>query len=548
MVFNSKPRSVRAVLVLFALCIVLPAVLAIGGMVIWNVSQVRNAQEAALLAVARTGSRSVDLKMTRLSTAAIAIATSDPVARRDWQGARSRFAEFELGRSTWLVVTDSSGSRLLNTALDVAPDKSHGLPRPDNVLTALRQGAPAISDLFVGTSTGRQVVAIDAAAPADPDEIVVSVVVDPASLLPAPSELKLPADSFATIVDRKKRVVARSRDHARWQGSSATPNLIAAMQSRPEGVISSRSLDGKPTVVAYSRSNFTGWTTIVVMPRARFLEPVWRNAAAFGFLSGLLLLLGIWLSRTFGRSLVKELHLLEEDAEHLGEGRVVKPRTSRIENVGRVQEALSEASLELNRRESRQALMINELNHRVKNTLATVQGLAAQTFREGNPGAPAKFDQRLVALAQAHDLLTRTAWESVDISAVIARCADAVEDSLVASGPPALLPPHAALALCMCVHELVTNSVKYGALSSDQGRVIVTWNCPAEGEIDLLWREEGGPPVTPPARSGFGSRLIDRLARTELGGEIERDYAPSGLIFRGRFKPAARERFRNSFD
>jgi len=405
-----------------------------------------------------------------------------------------------------------------------------------------------VSNLFTGTGTGRMVVAADYAVPDSPDQLVVSVIVDPAGLLPSRAELRLPEGSFATILDRSHRVVARSRNHSRWQGADATPALVETLAADVEGVVFSRSLDNESTVVAWTRSDTTGWTTLVVVPRSEVLKPVWRNGVVFSLVAMGLLLLGVGLSRGFGRVLIGELKALEADAERLGHGAIIKPRTHRLENIGQVQAALSSASSELQARASRQMLMINELNHRVKNTLASVQAIAVQTFRRADPDAPAKFDQRLVALAGAHDLLTQTSWEPVEFHSVVARCAEAAAGNLTASGQALMLPPAAALALCMCLHELVTNSLKHGSLSTVGGKVVVTWSLTPEGEIDFLWREEGGPPVTPPDHSGFGTRLIDRLARTELGGEIVRDYAATGLILRGRFAPPTTERWSNRFD
>ncbi|WP_245161525.1 sensor histidine kinase [Brevundimonas alba] len=544
---RDRPASLRTVLVLFALCIILPTTLAIGGMVAWNVMQVRRSHEAELLATARSASKAVDIKMVQLKTAADALATSEPVIAQNWGAARRRIERLGLPSDSWVAVSDQAGRRLLNTSPLAGPAPPPRLPRPAGVQAALRSGRAVISDLFVGASTGQQVVAIDRAVPGDPNQKVVSLIVAPRRLLPSADELALPAGAIITIVDRSQHVIARSSGHERFQGVSATPHMKAILNRRVEDVAASRSLDGRPTVVAYSRSDLTGWTTMVVVPEGTVLQPVLRNAGAFVLLAAILLLLGIGLSRIFGNVLIRELRALEEDAVRLGHGQKVERRPGRIENVETVQSALSEASAELRQRASRQELMINELNHRVKNTLATVQGIAVQTFRQADPDAPAKFDHRLVALAAAHDLLTKTSWEPVDIRSVAEGCLEASGGDLVFTGPSILLPPHAALALCMCLHELVTNSLKYGALSSPGGKVFMSWTLTDEGEIDFLWREQGGPPVRTPERRGFGSRLVDRLVKTELGGHVEREFAPEGLVITGRFVLPDSERWRNSF-
>ena len=183
----------------------------------------------------------------------------------------------------------------------------------------------------------------------------------------------------------------------------------------------------------------------------------------------------------------------------------------------------------------RQKLMIDELNHRVKNTLATVQSIAMQTARShGDPRTFAEgFQARLLALSHTHDLLTRSHWEGADLGDILQHETEAHGSSRVsANGPRVALAPAAALSLGMIFHELATNAAKYGALSSPDGRVLVDWSVADQTRprLELVWREIDGPPVVaPPDRKGFGSRLIERNVRHDLAGEIELDYASGGL-------------------
>ena len=182
----------------------------------------------------------------------------------------------------------------------------------------------------------------------------------------------------------------------------------------------------------------------------------------------------------------------------------------------------------------RQKLMIDELNHRVKNTLATVQSIAMQTARShGDPRTFAEgFQARLLALSHTHDLLTRSHWEGADLDAILQHETEAHGSARVSvNGPHVALPPAAALSLGMIFHELATNAAKYGALSGPDGRVLVDWSVADQTRprLELVWREIDGPPVTRPERRGFGSRLIERNVRHDLAGEVELDYADSGF-------------------
>ncbi len=181
----------------------------------------------------------------------------------------------------------------------------------------------------------------------------------------------------------------------------------------------------------------------------------------------------------------------------------------------------------------RQKLMIDELNHRVKNTLATVQSIAMQTARSHqDPSSFAEtFQARILALSHTHDLLTQSLWEGAELRAVIEHEIAAYGSSrLSLNGPKVALDPATAVSMGMIFHELATNAAKYGALSSGGGRVFVDWCLANEGSrLDLTWIEDGGPPTAPPRRRGFGSRLIERNVRHDLAGKVETFYTSSGF-------------------
>jgi PAS domain S-box-containing protein len=183
--------------------------------------------------------------------------------------------------------------------------------------------------------------------------------------------------------------------------------------------------------------------------------------------------------------------------------------------------------------EEQRTLLINELNHRVKNTLATVQSLAMQTLRqdEQNKEALALFNSRLAALSRAHDILTHENWKGAQLRQIIDQSVAPFRttDRIDVGGPDARVTPKQALALSIALHELGTNAMKYGALSNKAGRITLAWSVD-EGALHMSWREDGGPPVTPPTRSGFGTRLIERSLSNDLGGEARILYLPAGVV------------------
>ena len=207
---------------------------------------------------------------------------------------------------------------------------------------------------------------------------------------------------------------------------------------------------------------------------------------------------------------------------------------------GRIVKTLS-AALDIDERkraEERRILLIHELNHRVKNTLAAVQSIARQTLRSDRDPAEMTevFTARLVSLSAAHDVLTRENWEGAGLREIVqVAMTPFEEDRIVASGPDVRLGPRAALALGMALHELATNATKYGALSGEAGGVDLTWRARRDGKAAVLaleWRERGGPPVKSPKRRGFGSRLLTQGVRHDLNGAAELDFAPDGVVCR----------------
>lgn len=220
------------------------------------------------------------------------------------------------------------------------------------------------------------------------------------------------------------------------------------------------------------------------------------------------------------------------------------PRT--LANGTLVWDGLQIDITEHKRSEEHLRLLVNELNHRVKNTLATVQSLAVQSFHrrgfqhhEDVVEARTAFEARLFALARGHDVLTRENWEGASLCEVaneaIAPYRSTAGDArrFEIDGHNLRVPPSMALSLSMALHELCTNALKYGALSLPGGKVLLSWSIDEsvpEPRLKMAWEERGGPPVTPPTRTGFGSRLIQTGLARELNGTVRLIYEPTGVV------------------
>jgi len=235
-----------------------------------------------------------------------------------------------------------------------------------------------------------------------------------------------------------------------------------------------------------------------------------------------------------------------QDIEDIIEG-IASHAAIAIENA-RLHRAAKDEVARRARAEESKELLLNELQHRAKNTLGTVQAIASQTFRGALEEDRAAFNARLQALGRAHDLLSSHSWHRADIGDIVTRAVMPFREHRIdrfgISGGSAPLDTNSSLVLAMILHELGTNAVKYGALSNDSGKIAVTWTTRAAGGaapvatdadkpprqiLTLVWREVDGPAVTPPRRKGFGSTLIERALDGERGS-ARIDYAADGVV------------------
>ncbi|MBM3562551.1 MAG: PAS domain S-box protein [Alphaproteobacteria bacterium] len=188
---------------------------------------------------------------------------------------------------------------------------------------------------------------------------------------------------------------------------------------------------------------------------------------------------------------------------------------------------------EQERDRERLQLLIHELNHRVKNALAQVHSIAMHSLRELKPNAVELFENRLLALAAVHDVLTRENWTKADIGELVRMAiAPAGAENFDLSGPPVDVCPRIASALAMTLHELCANAALHGSLSAPGGRVAIDWSVDSGRRTPMLrltWREHGGPPIAPPSKKGFGMRLIEKTLASDAGAQVAVEFPAEGL-------------------
>ena len=311
------------------------------------------------------------------------------------------------------------------------------------------------------------------------------------------------------------------------------PFVVAAEKTRMAMVFTDAKTQRNPIIYAndaflsltgYGREEVLGQSFNFLMARGTDADALARIETAFA-------------GRSVGGS---EISYRRKDGSQFWSAVLISPVASESGEI--VQHFASFVDLTDHKQEQAQSrMLIDELNHRVKNTLATVQSIVWQALR--NTADPAAIreaiEPRIFALSRSHDLLTRENWEGAGLLDLIKAAlepfgvANGRSDHIVITGMNIRVRPQIALALGIAFHELATNAVKYGAFSDKTGSVLIAWTVeplPAGQRLRLRWQEQGGPPVMPPSRKGFGSRVIAHGLAHELGGVVSLDYRPDGVV------------------
>jgi len=474
----------------------LPLILFAGGLVYLNYVHDRDAAADRVLEAVRSIRLVLDREMQGITSGLQVLALSPALGRNDFEGFRTEVESFrsQYLPSMALSLAEPSGKQILNTGLPPGT----ALPMRANkeaLDRAVSTGRPAFSRVFTGAVTGRMLLAIDVPVLRG-DRVVYSLAATvPMENFQTIIQQQQPNDLWTiAIFDQAGVNFARVPNPEKTIGRMASPTLLTALFKSDEAKLITISLENVELITAFTRSSLSGWTIAAGIPTTSVTGPLWRTLAITAAIGLGLLAIGVGFALQMA-SRVARAEILHE-------------------------------------------LLINELNHRVKNTLSTVQALASQTFRQApNPAeAAAKFEARLTALGRAHNVLSEEKWESADVREIVEGVLESftIKDSerVHATGPEVRLAPRCALMLSMVLHELATNATKYGALSNSEGRIRIEWE-----KIDadkpglrLIWQEAGGPEVRPSNRRGFGSRLIEQSFAAQLGGHATIEFNPPGVV------------------
>jgi two-component sensor histidine kinase len=463
-----------------------------------------------------------------------------------------------------IVLLGEDGQQLMHTGL---PPGAPLLERREieNRERVLATGQPAVSDLYFGVVARRPVISIDVPVRRRDGRLDRVLGFNPRANAFSDLIARQLQNSgwIISVTDRAGVRIAWLPSHGRHIGDQVNTAFRNLAAEHPAATYETTSPEGVPLIAAFSRIEAHGWAVAVGMPLTELTGPAWHRAMSSLAVGVGLLLGGLGLAQLVARGIIDPITALRRLATAADEGIPAPISTGLAETDDVARALLAEARrrraalASLLDSERRLRLVVAELNHRAKNALATVQALAQQTAR-GEAGSDpalftAVFNARLQSLARAHDLLAAFSWEAAALEAVVqaglapwlatgAESTDAppqpgerprIDINCGNGAPPAMASPGQAQALVLALHELATNAVKHGALSMPTGQVQVTCRQAEDGVGSVIeWRESGGPPVPgPPARGGFGTRLLTRALAHDLGpgGSVALEFLPSGV-------------------
>jgi two-component sensor histidine kinase len=518
---------IRAHLLLLSLAVLAP-VLAVAGLIAQRYAQdALRTIEATALDNAYDFQRELDRRVDMTAAAVESLAASSAIRREDWTAFREEAGLIAAVRQGTVSLRDAQGKLLVQVpklpvssstvdAEDAAAERARSVARTGSVSASGLVPGPTKADV------------IEVSAPVKTEGRVTHVVsldLDPSLLLTA---MPNPGPSWLlAATDQDFRIIVRSRDNAKFQGEKASPSFTTRVTG-PSGTLQSRTLDGEDVFTAYQRSPLSGWLAIASVPRSALSEPV----RALWWTIGGLALIGLAASGIaallYARYLARELKALSGDAAAVAGEVAIRHGTSSVREVAEVHKAIAEAADRLARGRKQQDVLVAELNHRVKNTLAIIQTLIGRTIATEPAPEQARtaLQGRVAALAAAHDTLSDSNWHDPLLGDLLKRLTLGRERQITLEGPAVVLRPRTVVAIAQAVHELVAASLTRGALQ--QGKpVSLTWTAAPE-LVRISWRDAPGEAMPLLAPGSFAATIVNLCIERQLGGRTAVLQEPSG--------------------
>lgn len=462
------------------------------------------------------------------------LATTPALAENDFATVYRQSAAALKSRGLFAFLRDGSGQQLFNTRL------SYGSPLPisSDDLPVFTTNSSYVSDIVFGDVAKKKVIGISVPVLRGKNvRYVLTLSLEPDRMKELLDRQKLPPEWHGTIADRKGVVIARTHSHSMFVGKPMSEATRLDREKYAQGT----DLEGRSVIWGRAPSRVAEWTVYVSVP-AILVDAAAREALlSYMMIVAAFVCVGLAGAVGVAHVITRPLNLVEGAARALGEGRKVEFTPTLVTEANAIGNALVEAAQLREQAEQQILLLMREVNHRSKNMLAVVQAIARQMPSSDPKQFVRQFSDRIVGLAASQDLLIESNWQGVRVSDLV-RSQVSLFRELIGTriqifGPPVRLQPPAAQAIGMALHELATNASKYGALSDGNGKVAVSWGLEGKGEgreFVLEWVEQGGPPVTPPERRGFGYTIMVAMVEKSLDAKVELAYPAGGIVWKVR--------------
>ncbi|NTF33019.1 sensor histidine kinase [Rhizobium skierniewicense] len=528
--------TISVYLVVMTAVITLPLIIFVGYLMLKLEAGERDDLQREAVEDARSISRNVDRRLQEMATSLNLLSQFPELENGDLSAFHKRVSESLQRQGLYVIVAKSDGKQRLNTRVPF--DQPLGNVPEDLRIKDIITGARiVVSDIFFGKTSKEWVFNVMRPLPSALSATgdVLMMTQNARDLSGLINDDGLPPGWTIAVLDSDNRVVVSSNPDA-----ATTGNIL----TRPIGLDQMRALSGSfededGTIHAYSQLAGWSWKAVVWGPADNTrsaLASTWRKMMAGSLLLVIIAITGAYLVGVQLRGSIREL---VEMAGRIGEGKIVAPLDTKIKEANQVAVALSNASFDRSQAEDQTHLILQELVHRSKNLLTLVQAMMRQLARENTTVEEFQkaVDYRLRGLAMSIGALAEVQWQGVPMRKLIEnhiQVFGTAINQVKINGPDFMLSPEAAQNFGLILHELATNSMKYGALSTKAAVVELTWTHPQgrKDDHDLLtidWKEVGGPAAIEPTSTGFGNTIIKRHAETAFSANISIEYTEAGF-------------------
>ena len=483
-------------------------------------------REESLLASADTFASMVDRELNGIITTLQALSVSSGAAEGPSRSLHEELMKLQKWQKVDFIIRDMQGLTVLTTRLPYGNSIPTGGMFEDIDQQARQTGKAHVSDTFLGHVTKTPTIQIIFPINDTPQSLVIGASLDDEYFNSLLQKIPRPHDSDVGLLDTRGVLIA---SQPYLQGAST----VWKGKVDGRGIYHGAGLRGYIITAAYSKSELSGWTIVLTLPKSALLATVFERLyveTAFLLMTVFATVFASWFVGQQSRSAA---NILLTASRRLQSGEKVDGLSTGIREFDEVLDALEIASNDLTKHEQANKEMLAELSHRAKNLLAVILGMVKQAAKTTTSTVSfiADFSERIQSLSRSHDLLMKSNWKAVElhdlIFAQVLSMVGGNTNQIVIEGQNLLLKPSAAQSLGIALHELTTNSLKHGALKSVDGCISILWQV-EENIFSLRWSEKSQSQYIAPKRRGFGSIVLSRTTPSGLGGVSSEKYLRNG--------------------